>query len=200
MSQYRIGCDKAAVDDVDKDLAKLASMGITVVFASGDSGSGYGPPLPKCDNPKADTKLEGEVLFSRHSYSARDCCSEAGTVSTVGYSYTPPPAAHCDPSSGTAGIEHTGTTAPHSLDGMPSWACCQQSQVYPGNWVGWSWVENPSTPGAGNCTLFATITGQVSRKGARSGTKPKAGVCTALSTVTASTHAPGSSSGRLTPD
>ena len=198
----RVGCaNRAAVDDIDNDFAKLAAMGFTVIFASGDSGSGYGPPLPHCNQPTPDTKLEGAVLYSWPSYSALDCCSAAGTVSTVGYSFTPTPTAHCDPTSGTAGIAYTGMTAPQSLDGMPSWACCQQSQVYPGNWVGWSWVEEPSTPGAGNCTLFATITGHVVARGrARSGTKPKAGVCTALSTVSGSVRAPGSSSGHLTPD
>jgi len=36
-----IGCSKAHTDDVDTNLAKLASMGITIILASGDSGSGY---------------------------------------------------------------------------------------------------------------------------------------------------------------
>lgn len=36
-----IGCAQAKVDDVDANFAKLAAMGITVIFASGDSGSGY---------------------------------------------------------------------------------------------------------------------------------------------------------------
>jgi len=36
-----LGCKDAAVQDVDANLAKLATMGITIIFASGDSGSGY---------------------------------------------------------------------------------------------------------------------------------------------------------------
>merc|ERR1719183_2510590 len=37
----RIGCKMSNVDDVDANFAKLAARGITIVFASGDSGSGY---------------------------------------------------------------------------------------------------------------------------------------------------------------
>jgi hypothetical protein len=105
-SLNRAGCSsRAAVDDIDNDFAKLAAVGITVIFASGDSGSDYAPPLPNCDSPTPDTKMEGTVLFSQPTYSALDCCSAAGTVKTVGYSFTPPPAAHCDPSQNfTAGI------------------------------------------------------------------------------------------------
>mmetsp|Transcript_28506 Transcript_28506/g.51830 ORF Transcript_28506/g.51830 Transcript_28506/m.51830 type:complete len:592 (-) Transcript_28506:171-1946(-) len=36
-----IGCKKDNVDVVDADFAKLAAKGISVIFASGDSGSGY---------------------------------------------------------------------------------------------------------------------------------------------------------------
>lgn len=200
-SLNRVGCqNRAAVDDIDNDFAKLAAMGITVVISSGDSGSGYSPPQPKCNVATADTKLEGATLYSKPSLSAMDCCFASGTATTVGYSFTPTAASHCDPSSGVPGISYIGKTAPQSLDGMPSFACCLQSQVYPGNWIGWSWVETPSTPGVGNCTLFATISGHVVQKGARSGSKPKAGVCTALVSVNRSIHAPGSSSGLLIPD
>lgn len=37
----QVGCAKEKVDDVDANFAKLAAMGITIIFASGDSGSGY---------------------------------------------------------------------------------------------------------------------------------------------------------------
>jgi tripeptidyl-peptidase-1 len=41
----QIGCKQANVKDVDNNLAKLATMGITIIFASGDSGSGYNPSV-----------------------------------------------------------------------------------------------------------------------------------------------------------
>ena len=39
----QIGCKEDDVTDVDNDFAKLAAKGITIIFASGDSGSGYAP-------------------------------------------------------------------------------------------------------------------------------------------------------------
>ena len=38
-----MGCTKAAVDAVDADFAKLAAKGVSIIIASGDSGSGYAP-------------------------------------------------------------------------------------------------------------------------------------------------------------
>jgi len=39
----QVGCKAAHVNDVDVDLMKLAARGITIIFSSGDSGSGYSP-------------------------------------------------------------------------------------------------------------------------------------------------------------
>merc|ERR1719174_1514602 len=36
-----IGCKQAQIDDIDTNFAKLAARGITIIFSSGDSGSGY---------------------------------------------------------------------------------------------------------------------------------------------------------------
>ena len=47
-SLSQIGCQEADVTAVDNDFAKLAAKGITIIFASGDSGSGYAPPHPQC--------------------------------------------------------------------------------------------------------------------------------------------------------
>ena len=44
-SLSQIGCQDADVTAVDNDFAKLAAKGITIIFASGDSGSGYAPPI-----------------------------------------------------------------------------------------------------------------------------------------------------------
>lgn len=41
----QIGCKKAQVADIDTNFAKLAVKGITIIFASGDSGSGYSDSL-----------------------------------------------------------------------------------------------------------------------------------------------------------
>jgi len=39
-------CDPAKVRAIESNLAKIAAMGITIVFASGDEGSGYDPDPP----------------------------------------------------------------------------------------------------------------------------------------------------------
>lgn len=54
---------------VDTDFQKLATMGITIIFASGDSGSGYAPPMPpqppQCNREAPGTKnvaRSGDIL------------------------------------------------------------------------------------------------------------------------------------------
>merc|ERR1712137_561665 len=39
----QIGCKSSKVSEIDANFAKLAAKGITIIFASGDSGSGYSP-------------------------------------------------------------------------------------------------------------------------------------------------------------
>ena len=71
---------------VEHNLAKLAAKGISVVVASGDSGSGYTEPDPDacCDdrNNAKGVRLSGTVMkvLSRHIESARDCCATAFDV------------------------------------------------------------------------------------------------------------------------
>lgn len=55
----KIGCAPPLVASIDADYAALAARGITLVISSGDSGSGYAPPMPpappKCPRgPGAD--------------------------------------------------------------------------------------------------------------------------------------------------
>jgi len=40
-----VGCSDSKVKDVDANFAKIAAKGITIIFASGDSGSGYTKPF-----------------------------------------------------------------------------------------------------------------------------------------------------------
>lgn len=43
----QIGCQPAEVTAIDGDYKKLAAAGISIIFASGDSGSGYvAQPFP----------------------------------------------------------------------------------------------------------------------------------------------------------
>lgn len=47
----KIGCADADVTVIDTDFQKLAAKGITIIFASGDSGSGYAAPSPPRPTP-----------------------------------------------------------------------------------------------------------------------------------------------------
>ena len=44
----QIQCEDSKIQTIDDNFAKLAAKGITVIFASGDSGSGYKPPETDC--------------------------------------------------------------------------------------------------------------------------------------------------------
>jgi len=52
----QLQCTPDKVQDIDVDYQKLAARGISIIFASGDSGSGYSPappPTAQCTNPPA---------------------------------------------------------------------------------------------------------------------------------------------------
>jgi subtilase family serine protease len=97
----QIGCTDAEVQDVDADFQKLAAKGITIIFASGDSGSGWAPPRPTpCSQTSPGTK--GEVLvgktlrtfsFSKTQPNAEfTCCmiarQEGPTMNYQGWTFT----------------------------------------------------------------------------------------------------------------
>ena len=45
----QVGCSNELVDAIDSDFVKIATTGVSILFSSGDSGSGLTfPPIP-CD-------------------------------------------------------------------------------------------------------------------------------------------------------
>eukprot|EP00935_MAST-01C_sp_MAST-1C-sp1_P002475 g2475.t1 len=92
-----IGCAPAMVSDIDADFAKLAARGISIIFASGDSGAGYqhvSPPRPlQCG---AGVPVQKDVMLTRHiaGYSkdcpsVAACCSIANTLGGSDWTYEP---------------------------------------------------------------------------------------------------------------
>ena len=74
----QIGCKPSDIQTVDADFAKLAAKGLTIIFASGDSGSGYNPhKIPNCAQFRDGTELEGTVLKTTKMYNILDCCISA---------------------------------------------------------------------------------------------------------------------------
>jgi tripeptidyl-peptidase-1 len=84
----QIGCKEEEYSDVDNEFAKLAAAGITIIFASGDSGSGFAPKEPphvQCtQNPGEQGSLyKGEPtrtlkLSVPKEVAAELCCNIAG--------------------------------------------------------------------------------------------------------------------------
>lgn len=82
----QIHCSSADVGVVDDNFAKLAAKGITIVVASGDSGSGYTKPSACPDGGgQSGLALEGEVMQTSNT-THTDCCVQGGTA-IVGQGY-----------------------------------------------------------------------------------------------------------------
>jgi hypothetical protein len=96
----QIGCADADVAVIDDDYKKLAAKGITIIFASGDSGSGYSPPEPPkplpcppsqgANNTAWTGKIRQNLSFSvppaDKGQVASICCKVAGQTKSVGWS------------------------------------------------------------------------------------------------------------------
>merc|ERR1719203_825938 len=85
------GCKMENVNDVDIDFAKLAARGITIVFASGDSGAGYKPPQLQCRPPASVEQdvgfvgTEGTSPFN--TTSIQSCCSLTNFYGAEGWTF-----------------------------------------------------------------------------------------------------------------
>ena len=186
-----IGCKQENVDAVDADFAKLAASGITIIFASGDSGSGYANH-PSCE-PDENVELQGTIKEVFQCDAQQECCFRA--QSSKGWTYdgpgsVPPSPQHCQ--------RGTSDTA---LKGFPirteifpdQHLCCEISDAIG---VGYTFVQI-NTESSGNCTIFKNVTGTVKQQGAISGQNPprQTGNCTVYSDVTGKKNAKGKSSG-----
>jgi hypothetical protein len=108
----QIGCQSAEVAAIDANFAKLAAKlaakGATMIFASGDSGSGYAPTTRECASTDYHEGVMLEGSFELHRIdSSEDCCSLALLCGSAGYSFVPPSP---DPTPGVqCSQEHPGT-------------------------------------------------------------------------------------------
>lgn len=100
----KIGCKAEVVSAIDDDFAKLAARGITIVFASGDSGSGYTQPdhQAQCFHFKKfnrNQRIRGHVLHKRNvtapatkaakAEMASQCCQVSVSRGGVAFSLAP---------------------------------------------------------------------------------------------------------------
>jgi hypothetical protein len=194
-----IGCTSISeITDIDNQFAKIATTGVSIMLASGDSGSGWAPPQAKCDasDEMSDTVLTGTVRekVNVRKDMIRECCSRTNQAGAAGWSWSPPP----PPASGT----HYGTcqsTNPGELKDTvftgnffklfadSAAHCCDEVRGTSQNSVGWSYVPPAGGgPGNGNCLGFSKITGKKTIKGAESHKgpmHPPVGTCTLFSSI-----------------
>jgi len=74
----QLGCGDASVATIEANFAKVAARGITLIFASGDSGSGYATgSYQSCDiepDFRDNTAYVGTVSARRLAWDAGECC------------------------------------------------------------------------------------------------------------------------------
>jgi hypothetical protein len=190
--------------------AKLAAQGISIIFASGDSGSGYSPSFCTADlqnntkltGTKADPEAplcEGQPCPTKTAASG-DCCQISSTAKVPGFTWSPPkdptPAPVCTGTPGTKGEAQLGAVVSASADPhMTPAQCCALS----GNMgVGWTVFSGTMAPYPGGlskcpdgnkcCLIFGEVTSKItnaSAAAATSGTNKakKPGTCTLLTKV-----------------
>jgi subtilase family serine protease len=80
------------VDAVDSNFKKCATMGISIMISSGDSGSGYSSQDRHCMEPNAGSKgtgLEGDVEAYLDVHEMAECCEEAEQRHAAGWTFVP---------------------------------------------------------------------------------------------------------------
>lgn len=79
-----LGCGDATIGIIDANFAKLAARGITLIFASGDSGSGYEESSDDLCEPnlvgQSDTAHVGTVSRTWSAWTASECCDMSDTA------------------------------------------------------------------------------------------------------------------------
>lgn len=196
----QIGCSGDNVDAVDKDFVQLAARGVTIVFASGDSGSGYSS-MPTCGPSDVvdDVSLQGTVLRTTTADEAEECCFQSGDH--AGFTYeggsSVPPQQYCGAHPGAHGDTVTGAEMGTFL--VPSAESCCIISCEQG--VGYNYIPRSGAVGqqGGHCQVFRSVTGAGPHiANATSGTNEKRvpGKCTIYSKVTSQTPSSGSTSSK----
>jgi hypothetical protein len=170
-SLSQIGCQEADVTAVDNDFAKLAAKGITIIFASGDSGSGYAPPQAQCrpTSFKKGIAYYGEVLQVKHGLRDVASCCIGSNGSPWTFFEGSSGSKYCDAGNFKKDTAITGEILCHGLDYTTPAQCCDFAKrinsAQPSLRIqGWSFATE--SDGEMTCTTYKSITGTTSKKGA----------------------------------
>lgn len=189
----QLQCTKDKYSIVDENFVKIAATRSTIIFASGDSGSGYAPPQPDCSSQKKDTANKGTVSQTLSVPNAMECCEISAEYGAQGYTFTPggsgTPGATCVGTDiGTKNKAYTGKALRTlTFSASDPGICCEIARQNTGHSYHFSVVPNPDGTTA-NCSLYSAASATKTVKGAYSGVpaSPSPGKCEAFSTVTGS--------------
>merc|ERR1712232_1546353 len=154
------GCLMSNVNDVDAEFTKLAAKGITIVFASGDSGAGYTPPHANCGSsvtpPPGSQKgkaLTGTVARNMSASSMSYCCDIASEEHAKGWTFTAPKADTCKTQTLIKGVAWDGYGEPLPEKISSQDECCTQATMHRSS----MWSYNAQ---AQKCTVFDEVKGR----------------------------------------
>ena len=185
-----LNCEQNKIDAIDGDFTKLAARGISIIFASGDSGSGYTSPTLTCDGSVENIAWIGTVQTSLKASSAAQCCDIGSSFpETVGTSFT-----EADPSSGTCSclpgdvgekdkVFENGTVINKiSVPANDRMVCCQFSQQ--GSRY-FSFLPPTGNETEATCVIYSDVSGKkINLDGGYSGKSRDQGNCTLFSAIT----------------
>lgn len=176
----------ANVDDVDADFAKVAARGITIVFASGDSGAGYQPPHAQCSPPPSaqhNTGLVGTPAMTESVENMEECCFMASEGSgtrkpSEGWMFEPGKADTCADQTPLPNLAFDGFVS-GQVHAASSLECCNKAAQEQRN----MWTYNSE---AGMCSFFEEVRGRHVYPHSSSGMGRYAGMgkCTTFTVVT----------------
>jgi subtilase family serine protease len=183
----QLECMDDVVSTIDDNFAKLAAKGITIIFASGDSGSGYTPARNQCFghtlNATNHTMIVGDIQESNIAEDVASCCESAEGSA---WTFVPPPAVSPWPTchkgqEGPTGKVYEGTPI-YNLRTPTVEECCTDAEEE--KWY-FSFIPG-QYPSPGNCTIFRDVAGTRDVPGAYHGqpAQPLEGVCTTFTKVT----------------
>jgi subtilase family serine protease len=195
----QVGCTMDKVGTIDDNYAKLAMAGISIIFASGDSGSGYAPgnTCQGAEQPN-NQMFTGDKEREFAAEEAVQCCLEAsGSPFSFLPNKGPEPGNTCQGGdNGKKDVAYTGTARQvFRVPNQDSQICCELSR----NSGGLQFTFTPNATGnEGTCTLWASVSGHTQSKGSLSGKGApgrQAGNCTIFSKVTGTETKSGATSG-----
>ncbi len=190
----QLQCTMAKQKVVNDNFVKIGATGVSIIFASGDSGSGYAPSNQCGSSQAADTVNTGVVeSHFANIPEAQICCEQArGKDWSFVPSNSSTPGAKCTADdSGTKDTEWVGT--PEFKAKVPTHEECCHFATEIGDTGKFSFFNQ-------TCTIWGTTTGTKTTPGAWGGqaAKQSKGDCYIFSSVNGTKPAKGSISGKKT--